>query len=281
MENTTGRRRKKERGFVTIENSMFEDSRISWKAKGLLGYLLTKPDGWIVRTTDLIKHSTDGDKAIRSAIKELKTYGYLTFQRTKKENGQWGGTVWEYDDVPMFEVLDSETVVKVDDEPQMSEPQGIEPYTDFGHVVKGRAENGTHISNTDFSNTDFSNKDIKNKHDDDKRTSPTGEDSAVQNEMNLIISHLREVTKEDLTDRSFNSVVRKVMDKQQQGKVEKFRDYLTTALITKIDELEFRRSQDKAQQDFNESAKAKRDERIRNTDATRKVAFYNWLEERE
>jgi len=288
MENTTGRRRKKERGFVTIENSMFEDSRISWKAKGLLGYLLTKPDGWIVRRFDLIKHATDGDKSVRSAIDELKKYGYLTIKRIKKDNGQWAGTVWEYDDIPMFEPLDSETVEKVDEEPQMLEPQGIEPCADFRHMEKGHVENGTHISNTDISNTDISNTDIsntdiKNKHDDDKRISPSAENSAIQNddEMNLIISNLREVTKEDLTDRSFNSVVRKVVDKQQQGKVKSFRDYLTTALIKKMDELEFRRNQEKAQQEFNEAAKAKRDDRIKNTDTQRPVGFYNWLDERE
>lgn len=157
---TTGRRRKRKSDFVMIQNSMFEDNRLSWKAKGLLGYLLTKPDNWTVRVTDLVKHSTDGEKAVRSAIKELKTYGYLIFHRTKKKDGKWGGTVWEYDDVPMFEEEEEQT-------PKTQEPQGIEPCADFGHVDKGRAENrhaekGTHISNTDFNNTDSSNTNLKN-----------------------------------------------------------------------------------------------------------------------
>ena len=152
-DNTTGKRRR-ERNFVTIENSMFEDSRLSWKAKGLLGYLLTKPDGWTVRTSDLMKHSTDGDKAIRSAIKELKKYGYLTFQRIKKENGKWDGIVWEYDDVPMFEVVDVEVAENIEEKTGDLEKQGIEPYACFRHVAKGHVEKGTYISNTDFSNKD-------------------------------------------------------------------------------------------------------------------------------
>ena len=40
--------------------------------------------------------------------------------------------------------------------------------------------------------------------------------------INLIISNLREATKEDMTNRSFNSVVRKVVDKYNQGKVNSF-----------------------------------------------------------
>lgn len=274
MENTTGRRRRRERNYVTIENSMFEDNRISWKAKGLLGYLLTKPDGWIVRITDLVKHSTDGDKAIRSAIKELKTYGYLTFTRTKNEKGQWNGTIWEYDDIPMFDVLDSE---KVDEKSQTLESQGIDPYADFRHVENRHAENGTHISNKDFSNKDFSN---NIEIDDDKRRNETNLSHSKEEEIELIISNLRKSTKDELTDRSFNSIVKKVVDKHQQGKVNSFRDYLTTALIKKIEELELRRNQDNAQQERTESVKINREEQIRGTDVTRPVPFYNWLEER-
>ena len=110
-----------------------------------------------------------------------------------------------------------------------------------------------------------------------------GEVSAVQNEdeINLIISNLHEATKEEISDRSFNSVVRKVVDKHHQGKVNSFRDYLTTALIKKIEELELRRIKDTAKQELNELDKARREEAIKNTDVTKKVAFYNWLVERD
>lgn len=95
---TRGRRRKRSK-YVSIENSMFHDERISWKAKGLLGYLLTKPDGWKVRITDLMKHSPEGERAIRSGLKELQKFGYLAYYRTR-ENGTFSGIEWVYDDVP-------------------------------------------------------------------------------------------------------------------------------------------------------------------------------------
>lgn len=128
-----GRRRKRERNYVTIENSMFHDERISWKAKGLLGYLLTKPDGWKVRIKDLMKHSPEGEKAIRTGLKELEEFHYLTFYRTKHPDGKFAGIVWEYDDIP-FEPDSPENVVttpfephaqngNVEDSPQIEKPQ--------------------------------------------------------------------------------------------------------------------------------------------------------------
>jgi hypothetical protein len=151
---THGRRRRREKSFVTIENSMFEDARLSWKAKGLLGYLLTKPDGWKVIRADLIKHSTDGDSAIRSALKELQRYGYLAYRRIK-EKGKFVGIVWEYDDVPFFDAEEEE------EEEEIQENQGNEPHVDFPHLEDKQMENHTDISNKDFNNTDLSNKEIK------------------------------------------------------------------------------------------------------------------------
>lgn len=281
---TTGRRRKRSK-YVTIENAMFEDHRLSWKAKGLLGYLLTKPDGWVVRRTDLVKHATDGDSSVRSAIKELQKYGYLTFHRTKKSNGQWGGTVWEYDDVPIVDIEEVNSGNDIEheniDEVQESEgKQGVEPYVENQHVVNRHVENHTHISNTDFSNTNYSkstNKHNKDYIDDDKRT----KSSTIHNqdEINSIISNLREATKDDMTDRSFNAVVRKVADKYNQGGITSFRDYLVTALTNKIEELERRRIKDQAKEELNERKKQQIETRLKNVEYRKPVPFYNWLEE--
>ena len=39
--------------FVTINQDAVEDSRLSWAARGLLGYLLSRPDDWKVLIKDL------------------------------------------------------------------------------------------------------------------------------------------------------------------------------------------------------------------------------------
>lgn len=192
--------------------------------------------------------------------KPLVDKGLITIEK-RKTDGRFDRNIYYIEAVPVPQDTNSE------------------PHPKNSGMEKTSTEKTGTIINSSNSNSFNNNKDIKI--DDDKRTSPSVEDSAVQDEMNLIISNLRDATKEELTDRSFNSVVRKVVDKHQQGKVISFRDYLTTALIKKIEDLEYRRDKDKAQQDFNEAAKAKRDARIINTDVTKKVVFYNWLDERE
>lgn len=128
-------------------------------------------------------------------------------------------------------------------------------------------------------NLSFKTNSIKNIDDDDNKRV---EISDNETEVNLIISNLRESTKDELTERSFKSIVRKVVDKHDQGKVNSFRDYLATALIKKIEDLELRRTQDDARKEIPDSDKVAREERIKNTDVTRKIVpFYNWLEERE
>jgi hypothetical protein len=39
--------------YVVIDRRPPEDERQSWAARGLLGYLLAKPDDWQLRVSDL------------------------------------------------------------------------------------------------------------------------------------------------------------------------------------------------------------------------------------
>lgn len=69
--------RKRRPQTVSLYIDSFEDARLSWKATGILLYLLTKPDGWIVRMTDLMRRHTDGEKSVQAGVKELELAGYL------------------------------------------------------------------------------------------------------------------------------------------------------------------------------------------------------------
>jgi hypothetical protein len=138
------------------------------------------------------------------------------------------------------------------------------------------------ISNTNNNTNNNINSNINNI-DDDKRTSPSGEDSAIHNEeaTDLIISSLREATRDDLSDRSYNTVVRKVVDKYNQGKINNgsFRDYLVTALVNKIEELELRRQKKQAKQQLGLDQIDQMKTKINNWEIRKTVPFYNWLEE--
>lgn len=95
--------------------------------------------------------------------------------------------------------------------------------------------------------------------------------SENESEILQVINELREMTKDELTARSFNSVLRKVKDKHVQGKIHtSFRDYFVSSLATKIEELEERRIKENAK-------KALENTRPKRTPYTGKIAFYDWL----
>ncbi len=71
----------KEHPYVMLNMAALNDPRLSWKAKGLHSYLMTKPDDWKVYLSELIKHSTDKRVSTGEGIKELERYGYIVKQR--------------------------------------------------------------------------------------------------------------------------------------------------------------------------------------------------------
>ncbi|NKQ22767.1 helix-turn-helix domain-containing protein, partial [Brevibacillus laterosporus] len=74
---------KRENPFVQIDKTPINDDRLSWKAKGLLVYLLSKPDDWTIMIIDLIKHAKDGRDSVYSGLKELEHAGYLSRVRER------------------------------------------------------------------------------------------------------------------------------------------------------------------------------------------------------
>jgi len=81
--------------FVIMDKRPLEDARLSFKAKGILAYLLSRPDDWVVRIADLCNHSPDGPTAVRAAMKELAAQGYAILQTIKdKDSGKIEGKEW-------------------------------------------------------------------------------------------------------------------------------------------------------------------------------------------
>ncbi len=80
-------RRKK---FTVIDRSTVNDDSLSFRARGLLVWLLDKPDGWRVNSTLIERAGKEGREAVRSALRELEDAGYL--ERTQahdRKTGRW------------------------------------------------------------------------------------------------------------------------------------------------------------------------------------------------
>jgi hypothetical protein len=90
--------------FVMIDRRPIENPVLSWKAKGLLAYLLSRPDDWVVQFRDLVKRSSDGAHTVREAMKELRKSGHVRLMK-EYEGGRIKRWVYQVYEVP---ILDSD-----------------------------------------------------------------------------------------------------------------------------------------------------------------------------
>ncbi|MFF1743751.1 hypothetical protein [Streptomyces mirabilis] len=84
--------------FTQIANGLFRDSRISYRAKGLFGYISTHRDGWLVTIAALVALGPGGRDAVRAGLNELEKCGYLVRDRVRRPNGTLGEIVYSITD---------------------------------------------------------------------------------------------------------------------------------------------------------------------------------------
>ena len=83
-----------ENQFTQIHNAWIRDSSITYKAKGLLTYLLSHEIGYTITIGQIIRESGDGKQSVRSALEELIKAGYLETKRTTDARGYNAGLAY-------------------------------------------------------------------------------------------------------------------------------------------------------------------------------------------
>lgn len=84
--------------FTQIPNAVLRDTRLSWKARGLLAYLLSHTEeGFQIDADRLVSQGKDGRHSILAGLKELVEYGYVVRTKRRDEQGHWHTDVEVYD----------------------------------------------------------------------------------------------------------------------------------------------------------------------------------------
>ncbi|GED14829.1 helix-turn-helix domain-containing protein [Aneurinibacillus migulanus] len=153
MNDKTVYRVKKDTNFIVMNKTGLQDKQLSWKAKGLLAYMLSMPDNWKFHNEELATHSPEGVGVIKSAIKELKERGYVVREPIRDEKGkvkEWGTFVYEVPQAP-----EGEKPPLDDKRPEVKNPPTGETSGWENHPVENRP-----LLNNDLSlSNDFTEKD--------------------------------------------------------------------------------------------------------------------------
>ncbi len=132
-------------GKVTVlANQILQDSRLSYRARGLAAAAISFPHNWDWSAERLAKSSPgEGRDAIRTALKELEEHGYLQRTRVQNDRGHWSWT-WKLKDTAV-DVSAGRTEDGISgtgkSTPKTAHPSSVPPgQTD---VPAGRTEDGS------------------------------------------------------------------------------------------------------------------------------------------
>lgn len=101
---TTIFRKKHGDHYTIIPNELLRDKALSFKARGLLGMVLSNRDDWVVHQRWLIQQTPgEGREAIAGAMHELEMTGYAVYSEERNPgSGRLEIAVWTFHDEPVL-----------------------------------------------------------------------------------------------------------------------------------------------------------------------------------
>ena len=125
--------------YTVMSNFHLKDKRLSLKAKGLLSQMLSLPDDWDYTLSGLSYINRESKDAIRSAVNELETAGYIRRRQTTDASGKFAANEYTIFERP------------IEGEPMLDKPLSENPITVNPSAVNPLPENPTQL-NTKKSN---------------------------------------------------------------------------------------------------------------------------------
>lgn len=116
--------------YTVLSNRHLKEKEMSLKAKGLLTVMLSMPDGWDYSIGGLVSICKENESAIKTALDELKCFGYLTVTKKMPSETTSGRIEYEYN---IFE----------QPQKQEGEKQGVENQGLVFQGVENRTQSNT------------------------------------------------------------------------------------------------------------------------------------------
>jgi len=180
--------------FITIDRAPIdEDATISFKAKGILTYLMGRPDDWKPRIVEIASHTSEKKESVRTGVKELQKAGYIELRRIKDEKtNRWAGWEWRVTDTLLQTSLPCEGSPKP--KKRVTDESTKPKNRVSGEVpVNGENEESPKPNYPYYGKSDLLLKDTENKKDQElkRREREDEEQSKVENELSGKASRAR------------------------------------------------------------------------------------------
>ena len=87
----------KNKNYTVMSNYHLRETEMTLKAKGLLSVILSLPPEWDYSIAGLVAISKENETAIKSALRELKQFGYLKVTKLMPNETESGRIEYSYD----------------------------------------------------------------------------------------------------------------------------------------------------------------------------------------
>ena len=154
---------KKTENFTMVHNNLIFDESISWKAKGILLYMLSRPSNWRYNAKEIAKNSKDGLDSVYSGLKELVKERYVS----RKKNADGTINYYIFEDKSENNIRDYQDKEEIEEkEKEEKEPDTENPNLDNPNLEKPDMENPNqenpnldfpHHNNIDNTNIEYNN----------------------------------------------------------------------------------------------------------------------------
>lgn len=123
-------RRRHTKNFVTLENALVRDRRLSLDEHGMLHYLLSLPDDWEVSRANCARFWGIGRERAARIFRTLRKCGWAQLERMHAEDGTFLGVRWVITDEPGEEVSEALLDQDADAEDEPEKTAAEEPAAD-------------------------------------------------------------------------------------------------------------------------------------------------------
>ena len=129
--------RDRDHAYFAISRALAQDTRLSYEARGVLAYLLSKPSDWEAQVPDLMREGHTGRERMYRILRELREAGYIHRERTRLANGTFEWGPYRVFEVPHAENPHMDGGQHKAEQPHAENPHMDNPYTENPHMDLG------------------------------------------------------------------------------------------------------------------------------------------------
>lgn len=139
-----------ENPYFMFRRATAQDHSLSFEARGVMAYLLSKPDDWTITLANLMTEGAIGRDKARRILGELTEARYLEQGQPRASEGKFGPLTYRLHEEPQPVTEKPSAVAPVTEKPSTDKPLTAEPLTaNPHHTYKEILQNTESLQNTE------------------------------------------------------------------------------------------------------------------------------------